>query len=373
MIRIVHIINNLETGGAEMTLFRLLKETDREKFEPLVISLVGMGTLGHQIRDMGIEVVVLGATRRRIELGTLFRLRRELKRFKPQVIQSWMYHSNLAAMLARLLMPARVPLAWNIRHSLHDISFEPWMTRQVIRVGAQTARWAQSIVSNSATSIEQHEAIGYRSSRFQLIANGIDPEEVHRVPGASLQLRGELGVDQDTFLVGSAARWHPMKDQAMLAKAVAMTDPRVHLVLCGPGCEPGGKAEILREHLPGRLHLLGERRPLSKVLSGLDCFAVSSKWGEAFPNVLAEAMACQVPCITTDIGDAAVILGDPSRVIRPEDFKAMSNALSALLDLPAEDRVLLGSTNRERIVQNYQLADMVDRYEALWESLAAAM
>ena len=373
MIRIAHVINNLQTGGAETTLLRLMEHLDRSRFDPFVLAMIGEGTIGPRIRELDIPVIALGAARRRLSVRTFLEIRRHLKDFQPDVIQSWMYHSNLAAYLSRGAVRNRPALAWNIRHSLHDLSHEPWMTRQVIKAGAKRSAKVEAIIANSAVSMRQHEAIGYRSARNEVIPNGFDLEALKPVPNASMKLREELGLDESTFIIGCAARFHPMKDQRMLIKATAEHVRKgrdIHCVLIGRGCESGGEAESLRSLLGERLHLLGERRPLAETVSGLDCLAVASAWGEGFPNVLAEAMACEVVCVTTDVGDAAELLGDPDRVVPPSDPVAMSNAIERVMQASPAERHELGVAARSRIVERYPIKKIVQKYQSLWEDLA---
>ncbi len=373
MIRLAHVITNLQTGGAETTLLRLMEHVDRDRFEPCVIALIGEGTIGPRLRELDIQVVSLGAARRRISVKTFLGVRKHLRAFQPDVIQSWMYHSNLAAYFARRSLPGRPPLAWNIRHSIHDLAHEPWLTRQVIRAGARRSGRVQAIICNSAVSMAQHEAIGYNSARNEMIPNGVDLQEVQPVANAAEQLRNELGVGDNALLVGCAARFHAMKDQRGLALALKQLLDQGHDVQCvlaGRGCEPGGQAEALRTELGDRLHLLGERQHLAAVLSGLDCLVVSSRWGEGFPNVLAEAMACETPCVTTDVGDAAEILGDPDRVVAPGDVPALASAIAGVLNRTGEQRRAVGAAGRHRISKHFPLRDVVAHYETLWADLA---
>ena len=372
MIRLVHVINNLQTGGAETTLLRLMERVDRDRFQPAVIAMIGEGTIGPQLRELDIPVVALGAARRRPSLRTFLGVRRHLKALRPDVIQAWMYHSNLAAFLARRGLPGQPSLAWNIRHSLNDWKNEPWLTRKVIKAGARRSPRVEAVIANSHLSMSQHEAIGYRSARNEVIPNGFDLELIRPVAGAKATLLKELGLEDGSMLIGCAGRFHQVKDQAMLASAVrkiAETGLDAHLVLVGRGCETGGPAEKLRDGLGSRLHLLGERRPLAPILSGLDCLAISSR-GEGFPNVLAEAMACETPCVTTDVGDAADILGDPDRVVPVGDVQAMAEAINSVLAQPESSREAMGREGRERIASRYAIDQVITSYESLWSDLA---
>ena len=375
MIRITHVINNLQTGGAEMTLLRLMERLDRDRFEPSVIAMIGEGTVGPKLRDLDVPVVALGASRRRVSLGTLLGVRRHLRAFRPDVIQAWMYHSNLAAYLARGAVKEKPALAWNIRHSLHDLAREPGLTRMVIRAGARRSPKVDAVVANSTVCMRQHEAIGYHGRRNVVIPNGFDLEEIQPVDGARECLHAELGLAPSDLLVGCVGRLHPVKDQAGFVKAmadVAGTRPNVHCVLVGRDCEPGGPAEALRleSGLGDRLHLMGERRPLQQVLSGLDLLVVSSR-GEGFPNVLAEAMACEVACVTTDVGDAATILGDPGRVVPSEDPSGLASVIGTVLDWPGERRRAVGEAARRRISDHFPIERIAESYQELWEELAS--
>ena len=373
MIRLVHVINNLQTGGAETTLLRLMERVDRDRFQPAVIAMIGEGTIGPMLRDLDIPVVALGAARRRPSLRTFLGVRRHLKALRPDVIQAWMYHSNLAAFLARRGLPGQPGLAWNIRHSLNDWENEPWLTRKVIQAGAKRSPRVQAVIANSHLSMGQHESIGYRSPRNEVIPNGFDLDQIKPVSEARADLLQELGLGEDSMLIGCAGRFHQVKDQRMLASAVRKileTGVDVHLVLAGRGCEPGGDAEELRDVLGPRLHLMGERRPLSPVLSGLDCLAISSR-GEGFPNVLAEAMACETPCVTTDVGDAADILGDPDRVVPVGDVQAMADAIKSVLDQSPSSREAMAMEGRQRIASRYGIDQVIKDYESLWSDLAA--
>ena len=337
--------------------------------------MIGEGTIGPKLRDLDIPVVALGASRRRLSVRTYFEIRRQLRRFRPEVIQSWMYHSNLAAYLSRGAVRPRPALAWNIRHSLHDFHHEPWLTRQVIRAGARRSGRVEAIVTNSEVSMAEHEAFGYCGLRHQVIPNGLNLEEFRSGSGDREQLRDLLGLPHTAVVVGSAARFHPIKNHAMLAEAVRrLVDQAVdvHLVLIGRGCENGGDAEILRPGLDHRLHLLGERQPLAPLLSGLDLAVVSSR-SEGFPNVLAEAMACETPCVTTDVGDASVIVGNPARVVQPGDTDGLTKAMHQVLAQSFEARLAEGVTSRARIAEFYGIDAVVGRYEQLWSDLAAGL
>ena len=371
MFCITHVINNLEVGGAEMSLLRLLGQTDPNRYDHRVISLIGDGPIGAELHRRGVSVTCLDGRRGRMSLGLLRRLRSCVRDANPDLIQSWMYHSNLAAMFA-LRGVGHTPLCWNIRHSLHALSHERWLTRRVIQLGGMLSKRADAIVFNSKIAMRQHSAIGYKARRMEWIPNGVDCEEMVPDPTGGWQFRESLGLDDTVRLIGCAARLHPMKGHETLVEAVAATnDPTMHLALIGRGCEAGGAAERFRAQLGGRLHLMGEQRPLKPLLCGLDCLVIASTWGEGFPNVLAEAMACGVPCVSTDVGDAALILDDSTRISPPGDSRALATLIATITGMSQTDRTAMVARDRASIIKRFPLVSMARRYESLWTDLIA--
>ena len=371
------MINNLETGGAETMLLRLMEHVDRDRFEPVVVTLIDSGDLVKQFNELGIEVHALGATPGRLSPAVLLRLSKVIRGIRPHIIQSWLYHSNLATFLALALSRKRIPICWNIRHSVDDIRNEPWLTRQVIRAGARFSRKASAVVFNSARSLGQHEALGFSAPRQTVIPNGFDLEDFKPVSNARQELLESLEISDSAFLVGLAGRLHPMKNHEGLAGVVSDLVAEgidVHLLFAGRGCEEDGSLGGLAKFagLQGRLHLLGERRPLAPFLSSLDCLVVASLWGEAFPNVLAEAMACATPCVTTDVGDAGAIIDDTQRMCRPGDPEALKSVLRRVLLMAPEERASLAASGRERISREYDVRSITRDYEQLWTELFRA-
>ena len=374
--RLIHVINNLETGGAETMLLRLMQMIDRSRFDPVIITMIEPGSLGPSFDELGIEMHALGARPGRVSPRILLKLRRLMCSLRPDLIQSWLYHSNLAAFLARSLHDSRIPIAWNIRHSVDDIGNEPWLTRQVIRAGARFSRRVSGVVFNSETSFNQHLQLGFSAPKQLVIPNGFDLSVFRPIADARGLLVKKLGLESNAFLVGLAARYHPMKGHERLAAACARLASRgidVQLLFAGRGCEPGSSLETLREStgIGTRLHLLGEQRPLAPFLSALDALAISSNWGEAFPNVLAEAMACEVACVATDVGDASTILGDSGRIVQPGDTDALFQAVADLHALGPEQRAALGAAGRNRIQDRYDLKSISGRYDEFWTGLVS--
>ncbi|HXZ27014.1 MAG TPA: glycosyltransferase [Terriglobales bacterium] len=368
--RILHVITTLRTGGAEVSLLKLLSGSSPE-WEPSVVSLEDEGTVGQQISRLGIPVYSLRLRSEWPNPLRAFTLIRLARRLRPDVIQGWMPHGNLLATLASFSLRKRVPVFWGIHMSIYDLALERRLTALMIRVGARLSRSTAAIIYNSRVAARQHEALGYCAARRVLIPNGFDCQVFHPDEVARRQVRTEMGVSQDTILVGLIARFHPVKDHANFLRAagsVAVADPTVCFLLAGKGVT-GDEPELARlvtEHrLQGRVFLLGERSDMPRLTAGLDV-ACSSSWTEAFSSTVGEAMACGVPCVATDVGETAFIIDNTGLVVPPRDSEALARAILELIRAGGAHRQQLGAAARRRIESEFSLAAIIRRHEELY-------
>ena len=372
-MKIVHLITGLGVGGAERMLQKLLRGSDREKFEPTVVTLMSAGELKDGFRDMGVPVHEVGMPRGAVTPQGILKLRSLAREIVPGIIQGWMYHGNLAATLMARFSPGDPELLWNIRHSIHDLRMEKPMTRAVIRFGARLASRPRRIIYNSSTSAAQHAELGYPRNKSVVIPNGFDLDEFRPDPLAGARLRGELGLEPETLLVGMVGRMHPHKgpfDFLEAALRVHAVSPKTRFVMVGSGMtgmDPGLKRWVEVNKFGHRVHLLGPRSDIPGLLAGLDVLCLSSVT-EAFPNVLGEALACGIPCVATDVGDAARIIGGAGKITPPSNPTALADGLVEMLKLPADARRSLGLAGRERIQKHFSLPAIVTAYQDLYSS-----
>jgi len=372
-LNIIHIITGLATGGAEKTLFNLLRGGLKNSFDNHVISLGNEDTVGLQIKETGISVTALEMRAGRPSISGMIKLRRAIKKRKPDLIQGWMYHGNLAAFIARKFAPSRPPLVWNIRQSLYDLSQEKWTTRQAIRLNRLLSSSPDTILYNSYVSRKQHESFGFSSKCSEVIPNGIDIQQFSFSMQARTRVRAELGIPEDALVVGHVARFHPMKDHSTFLHAtmdLVSRFPKTHFILIGSDVSP--ENDIFKQLIPAqvrsRFHLLEERNDVPVLMSSMDIFCQSS-WSEAFPNVLGEAMATSVPCVATSVGDSERIIGDTGILVPVQNSKALSEGIEKLINMPQEDFRALGERARTRIEANYNLNCVTNQYIELYENL----
>jgi len=353
-------------------LLKLLRAMDRSEFEPTVVTLVNDGALIEIVRDLGIEVQSLDLRRGEVSPRALRRLVTILRGARPDLVQSWMYHSNVAASLARPWLPRRTGVVWNIRQSLYDISKERFLTQAVIRSGRVLAPHADALVNNSRVSSEQHARIGYANRRSMVIPNGFEVGSFRPDPAARASFRAETGLADDAIAVGIVARMHPSKDHALFFRAAeraAAADPRLVFVCAGHGTNTHERCrEAARGPLRGRLLLLGERVDVPRVMAGLDML-VSSSATEGCPNAVGEAMACGLPVIGTDSGDTADVIGDAGTVIPCGDADRLTAEILSIARMGATARALIGEAARERIRRHYSIETVAARYAQLYREV----
>lgn len=379
MIKIVHVITNLETGGAEVNLFNVVRALDPGRFASHVVSLGHGGEFIDALRAAGVATTTLHSHPfLSLGVGPLAGVLRVLRKEKPDVVQTWLYHSDLVGGMAGRL--AGIPVIWNIRAPLLDgPTGGGSMSRRTTMVAHICAKLSRTvprrIISGSHAAMEACVRHGYPRDKFRLILNGVDSERSKPDPAARAELRAELGIAAATQVVGIVGRWAPAKDHETFldaARRLLTTRPDVHFVLCGRGVDDRNTSltETIRANgLAGRVSCVGFRTDVPRILAALDVLALSSN-NEGFPNVLAEAMAAGVPCVATRVGDASLIVGDTGRIVPPRDPVAMAAALEELLALPPAAIHAMGLAARERIVTRFSLAAAIARYEQLYEEVA---
>lgn len=375
-LKIFHLINDLDTGGAEMMLYKLLAGTNRQRFRHVVVSMTDTGVLSRRIEALGVSVHVLSMQCGTLKLAGLAKLLRLLRCERPDVLQAWLYHANLLGLIAGRL--TRVPaIAWNIRCSNMDMRYYSRRSALVVRLLAWLSPLPDVVLINTETGRTFHEGLSYRPRQWHIIPNGFDVSLFRPDPAACLHLRGRLGLPLDAVLIGLIARYDPMKDHLTFLQAanyLLKDRSDAHFVLVGRNVTESNKdltAIIQDLGIADRVYLLGERSDVPEIMRALDILALTSAFGEGFPNVIGEAMASGVPCAVTDVGDVALVIGETGRVVPIRNPQALAQAWSELIDMGLEGRRRLGIAARQRIGQLFSLPTVVTQYETLYEQLVA--
>jgi glycosyltransferase involved in cell wall biosynthesis len=306
-----------------------------------------------------------------------FVLARLIRRQQFKLIQGWMYHGNLMAGLGRFLANSCAPLSFGIRQSLYGLERERFNTKWVIRGNAWLSGAVQGCVFNSRFSLGTHRDFGFSHRHMHVIPNGFDLAAFVPQPDRGAALRARLGLGEAP-VVGMVARFHPVKghrDFLRAAMIVHRRQPQVKFLLAGTGVTEGNRqlaGWIDDLGLTGAVQLLGERADIADLNNVFDIACLPSH-AEAFPNVVGESMACGTPCVVTDVGDCAEIVGASGRVVPKEDPRSLAAAMLELLDMPVQDRHALGRAARARVVEQFDIDKIAQRYEQYFQMLLGEM
>ena len=371
-MKVVFVVTCLTWGGAQVALYRLLSKLDRG-IEAHVISLQAVDEVGIKIQELGITVEALGMKPGIPNPLAVLRLAWRLRALRPDIVQTWMYHADLLGGMAAKLALLQAPVVWCIHHSNLSPNVNKRATLLVVKVCAWLSIFLPSKSVFCAVDARRvHEGTGYRADKALVIPNGIDLAHFMPDPAARASMRHDLGIDEATPVIGMLARFDPIKNHqgfVRSAKMIHARTPECRFVLAGANVD-SSNAELvgwigeagLRQHI----HLLGERADIPRVIAALDVLALSS-WGEALPTVVAEAMACEIPCVVTDVGDAARMVGGTGFVVVPGDDLAFAQACQTVLALDPVERASLGDRARTRIAQQYDLTAMARAYKSLYD------
>ncbi len=368
---VFHIITGLDAGGAERMLTRLVGSPAQVGIRHSVVSLMDEGVFGQEIRAKGTALYTLKMRRGLPAPVGLWRLVHLLRTEKPDIVMTWLYHADLLGLAAGWLAGIKQRY-WNLRCSDMTQANRSPIYRLLMWLLVRLSPFPSMVITNSESGKRHHQHLGYRPKKWQVLPNGVDLGRFLPKPEAGEALRTEISVPENAVLIGHIARFHPMKDYPTLLESAARVirdSPLVHYVLVGRDVTPDNPYfanQIEHGDLAGRVHLLGSRNDIPEILAGLDMLALSSAYGEGSPNVVIEAMACAVPCVVTDVGDAARIVGDTGRVVQPRDPGALATATLELLGMSDTERQSLKQKALARIQQHYDMRSVARQYRALF-------
>jgi glycosyltransferase involved in cell wall biosynthesis len=373
-MQVLHIITDFDDGGAQAVLYRFITADKQNNHH--VISLMNVGWYGRRVLELDVPVHALEMPKSRVTAAGLSKLNKLIREINPDVIQTWMYHSDLIGSIMARLAGKKV-VVWGIHNSNLDPAKTSAMTRAIARGCALlSSSIPKTIISCSEEGVRVHAALGYQQQKMVVVPNGYNVSEFSPQPDVRAELRRQWQIADDTTLFGMVARWDPQKDHANLIAALAQLKSQDlapwHCALVGSNLSEDNQAlvALLAEHgVRDRVSLLGIRTDIPAVMNALDLHVLSSAYGEAFPNVVAEAMSCGTPCVVTAVGDTALIVGDTGWVVPPKDPQQLATAMAQAV----REMVYAAVWNdrqslcRQRIKENFNLQIMVDKYDRVWK------
>ena len=368
-MKILHIITGLGDGGAEHTLFKICKY-DFEN-EHIVISLKDDGKYFSLLKKLGIEVYSFNF--KLYSINKFFSLIMLLRSLKPDIVQTWLVHADfLGSIAARLAGITNI--IWNIRYSNIEIGKAKLTTVLIIKIlSILSYSIPKFIVTVSKKAKKIYELVGYNKKIFKFIPNGYDLSILKINKYQKINFRKKNKIKRNLPLIGKVARYDPQKDHLNLLNALSLIRSKnidFFCVLIGFNVSKkniGLASEIKRLKLSSHIKLMGQTDNISQVMNGLDLHVLSSSYGEGFPNVVAESMACGTPCVVTDVGDSAFVTGKTGWVVPPKNSIKLANAIENALK--EKDTVKWNkrcNKVRLRVKENFSIGNMIKLYNKVW-------
>lgn len=367
MEKIVHVITDLDIGGAEMMLHRLLcASSESAEYQHTVISLTTIGPIGEKLIARGFPVFECGLGSLGTMPAALLRLRKLLLQVRPDIVQTWMYHADfLGGLVARSCGFKHI--IWGIRST--QVPINSRLTGVLVKINALISHYLpEKIVCVANAAMESHRQFGFDAKRMVVIGNGIDLDDFLAESKPLAQAR--IAASQP-IVIGCVGRFHPDKGQDLLLQSFAQLlqqRPNLQLMLIGRGCDASNNElrelmDLLKLH--HAVQLLGERQDIASLLQSMDIYCMPSR-SEGFPNGLVEAMACGLPCVATDVGDARLLGEDVVQFVAPSSVAELTKGLQSMLDTSPDVRSVLGLQAAQRIKESYSIDAVRSQFEALY-------
>ncbi|MED2865882.1 glycosyltransferase [Bacillus thuringiensis] len=367
MKRIIHIITGLGSGGAENMLYKLLKYSDRDRYYHEVISLMDEGVIGEKIKAEGIKVHALNLNKKNI-FQAIVKARRICKDF--DIINTWLYHADIFGFIvAKVLLNKKI--IWNIRHSNLEKEANKKRTLRIVKINSFLSKFINCITYNSNKALQTHLEIGYQNSSSIIIPNGFELDKFQFNLEKRFEIREKLKVKISEKIIITVGRWDIQKDYYTLMKALnelKLNNMAFKMVMVGTNLDNSNDklvSLIKKYRLEENVVLLGRRNDVPELLSAADLY-ISSSMGESFSNAIGEAMACELPCIVTDVGDSKLMVAKHGSVVEKKDYLNMAAEMKSYIKRSDIER---NKDARIRVIKNYEIKEIVRRIEGNIDNL----
>lgn len=371
VVHVVHIINGLGRGGAELALLRLVQDTSPE-VRHTVISLTDIDRLRPSFEAIpGVRVQVIGARRGRPDPRVLLRCRSAVRDLAPDLLHAWLPVGWLAGLASSVCVGSRArPMIWSVRSTVSGVD---------LRLSERIALWVckamsnrcNMLVSNSHVALRQITELGYRPHGCCVIYNGVDPLPGSAIPLLRQVVRREMGVADDVPVVAFLGRLHPDKGIDLLQQVwerLRVRQPNAEFWRIGRNAANQDCTNSIRAiESDSTIRHVGEVPDPQRYLVAADALVLTSV-RESCPNAVLEAMAVGLPIVTTDVGDVRMLLGDFGKVLAANP-DTMAAALDDCLLLPANERASLSTVLLARIAERHDPRSVAKQYLLIYSDL----
>lgn len=366
-MKVLFVVRSLTSGGAQRQLVVLAGGLRRRGHQVTVATFYPGGPFESALRQAGVTVRTLEKCGRWDVVGFASSLVKLVRAEAPDILHTYLLDPSLLVTVLRPFIPAP-KFVWGIRWAEVDFRQFGWLSGASFQLGCWLSAVPDAIIVNSRAGVAFHRRHGFPEARMHYIPNGIDTQQFAPDRAAGQGLRARWGIPTDAPLVGLVGRLDLLKDHESFitaAAALARTRPDVRFVCLGSG--PASYRDRVMRHADAvdvgagaRVQFVDGLDDMRAAYNAFDLL-VSSSISEGFSNVIGEAMACGVRCLVTDVGDSAQIVGDPAAVVPPRNPEALQRAMTRLLSDPADRAAAV----RQRIVEHFSVAQLVDRTEQL--------
>ena len=372
--KIALLIDRLNYGGAERQFVALANGLQQHGHSVVAMVFYANGALEADLRGSGVTIRVLDKHGRWDVVRFAFHLARVLRQEQPRVLLCYAGVANIFAVMLKPFLPG-VKIVWGVRASNVQLRRYGWLPQILGRLSSPLSRYADLVIANSFAGLRHAVSQGYPRRKMVVIPNGIDTNRFVPCAESRARLRQRWSVSTGEKLIGLVGRLDPMKDHYTFLNAAAILarergDVRFVCVGDGPAAYRRDLQEVGAQlGLDGRLLWIPNQADMPNVYSGLDVLCSSSAYGEGFPNVIGEAMACGIPCVVTTVGDSARILSQPRFTVQAGDPRLLAERLDILLNSPPAEIARMAAAGRQRIEQEFSIAHLVQATEHALASL----
>lgn len=370
-IKILHVVEALETGGMEAGVVKLIRNMDSERFEQAVCATRRVSSLANEIQDRAQIICLDQPAGRRFQVASLARA---IRRIKPDIVHSHNWSAIEAVLAGRWVGSCRLV------HSEHGIETdgafrEPWRRRWFRRIAYEMADHVFCV----SAQLRDHRAqeTGFPVKRIDVVRNGVDTRRFSFRPELRSTMRERMGVSPDEFCIGAVGRLEAVKGLDTLLHSVASagaSNANWRVLLIGDGAERSRLEHFVREspYLAARIRFLGDVGNVAELLAALDVYVLPSI-SEGISNSLLEAMATGLPVIASSVGGNVEVVcdGESGLLFPTRDSQALAQSLERIHRNP-EFAKQLGRNAVDRVKKEFSLDTMVSNYERMYARLVEA-
>ena len=358
--KVIHVIVDLGTGGAERQLIELLKKNSSHK----LLIFKKAGVYKKELDDNKINYKELNLNNSLHFFMHFLKISEEIKLSNTSIIHAWMYNACLIVSTVKLLFNLKHSLVWGIRCSNMKLNEYSLKLRLSVILCRLLSFISNQIVYNSYAGLVYHKSLGYPDKISRVIYNGIDHRKFKFSKSRRHEIRTVLGIKKNDIVIVCVARTDPMKNHESLIKAfekIRKKNKKIILLLIGKGTNDLGVKEGLIS--------LGLKSNIENYYSAGDIIIMPSKFGEGFSNALAEGMLCKLFPITTDVGDSLKIAEGIGIIAKNSSANAIFKSFENALSIRNSKKNELRDLSRTKILKEFSVRKMCIEYDKCYNEL----